>query len=144
MLSLIHISGDFNGQPVPVGAQRPQQFAHAVFVLADQRAFLAAFVAAAEDVQRTAAQALHPRQQLHRAVHPGAVDLLDELALVIGAGQQRRRQMVLQADLAFEHRGDLLRKGRVGVQPRHFVLVLVGHQLEAVSYTHLDVYKRQG
>ena len=38
-----------------------------------------------------------------------------------------------QPVVALEHRRHLGREGRVGVQARHFVLVLVGHQLEQVA-----------
>ena len=59
--------------------------------------------------------------------------MLDQLALVVVLGQQRGRQVVHQLVVAFVHRGDLVGERLVGVQPRHFVLVLVGHQLEQVA-----------
>ena len=34
---------------------------------------------------------------------------------------------------AFEHAFDFSRKPGIGVKPRHFVLVLVGHELEVIS-----------
>jgi hypothetical protein len=55
-------------------------------VLADQRALHAALFGAAEDVQRAAAQALELRQQAEGLAHPGAVLLLDQLALLVLLG----------------------------------------------------------
>jgi hypothetical protein len=74
------------------------------------------------------------RQQAEGLAHPGAERPLDQLALARSCfGQQRRRQVVHQLVVALELRGDLGGEGRVGVQARHLVLVLVGHQLEQVA-----------
>ncbi len=59
------------------------------------------------------------------------------MALVVAFGEQRRRQVELELVVAFEHGGDLVGEFRTGggirVEPRHFVFVLVGHQLEQVA-----------
>ena len=49
------------------------------------------------------------------------------------APQQRRREVELEAQLAFKRGCHLPRKRAVGVEPRHLILILVGHQLEGVA-----------
>ena len=51
---------------------------------------------------------------------------------LVAACKQRRREMESEADIAFEFLSELLAKSVVGIEPRHLIFVLVGHQLEQV------------
>ena len=55
------------------------------------------------------------------------------MALGVRFRHDRRRQVELELDVAFEHGRNLRLEGAVRVQARHFVLVLVGHQLVEVA-----------
>jgi hypothetical protein len=53
--------------------------------------------------------------------------------LSLRLAMMRRRKVVVQREVAFEHRVDLVQEGGVGVQARDLVFVLVRHQLEQVT-----------
>ena len=55
------------------------------------------------------------------------------MALLILGGRRRRRQVVDHAVVALEHAGDALAEGRIGVQARDLVLILVGHEFEQIA-----------
>ena len=110
-----------------------QQAAHRRAVFKNQRALRLALGRMAEHVERRAAQAFQLGQHAERLQHPRAIFLLDQMALRIRFCHDRWRQVELELDVALEHGGDLRLEGAVRVQARHFVLVLVRHQLVEVA-----------
>ncbi len=78
---------------------------------------------------------LKRREHLEGAHHPRAeADLARLAGRRIGLGEQRRRQMEFEAEVvAAELVRHLLEEIAVGVEPRHLVFVLVGHQLEQIA-----------
>src|SRR3546814_9839477 len=91
------------------------------------------FFGVAEYSERAAAQAAQLREQFERREHPRPVFLLLQLALGVALGQQRRGEVEVQLVVAVKLLFELLAEVAVGVQARHLVLVLVGHQLEEVA-----------
>ena len=57
---------------------------------------------------------------------------LEAAALRIDLRVKRRGKVIDHPVVAFEHAFELLPEGAVGMQPRHFVLVLVGKELGVV------------
>ena len=110
--------------------QSGDDFFNAGAVAVNQCALAAALFGVAEHIQRRAAQALEARQQPEGAGYPRAELAFLQLALVVAAGQQRRGQVVVDFEVAFEHGLDLFFKSALRVQARHLVLVFVGHQLK--------------
>ena len=89
---------------------------------------------AAERVEGGAAQPLEAGQQAEGAQHPGAVaPFLQMAGDGIPVGQQRRRQMDLEAVPALELGAELVQERAVGPEPGDLVLVLDRHQLEQVA-----------
>ncbi len=126
------LRGELQALGRAVGVEAAQQFGNRLAVLADQGAFLLAFRRMAEGVERGAAQHLERREQLECRPHPRAELALDEFALGIALAPQRRGQVVMALEIALELLLQLFGKRRVGLQPRHFVLVFVGHELEQI------------
>src|SRR6266566_1988122 len=125
---------DLHGELSVLAVQVLEQLGDGRLVLADQPSFGLALPAHPEDIERRAAQALQFRQNAERGHHPGSELRLPRLAGArIGLVEDRRSKVEFQLVAAFEHAFDLAREPRIGVEPRHFVLVLVGHQLEVVS-----------
>ena len=91
-------------------------------VLADQRALGAALLGAAEHVQRRAAQALEPRQHAEAGQHGRArTCAFAARPCRCVLAMQRRRQVVVELEVAFEHRADLAPGSRcrcAGAPPR--------------------------
>ncbi|SAI33726.1 Uncharacterised protein [Bordetella trematum] len=113
-----------------VDRQMGQQGLDQVFVLADERTFHAALRRVAEGVGPGAAYALAARQPAQCAQGARAEGHFARHAAVrVLAGQQRRRHVKAQGEVAFELFGQLRGEAAVGVEARDFVLVLVGHQL---------------
>ena len=103
-------------------------------VVFDQLPLVPPFVGLAEDVERATAQSLELCEHLEGGQHPGAeLPLLQFTGNGIALGDRRRREVVLDRVAVFELRVELRQKCRVGVQPRDFELVLVGHQLVQVA-----------
>src|SRR5690606_6505424 len=125
-------AGDVGGEVDVARVQPLQQHRHGLLVFADQGALAAAFGGVAEQVQRSAAQAAQFRQHAERGEHPAAVFPLLQLALGVLLRQQRRGEVELQLVVALELLREAAPELAAGVQARHFVLVLVGHQLEEV------------
>ena len=109
-----------------------QQFLNTGHVLRDQRALHPAFFGSAKGVQRRAAQGLEAGQNPEGGQHPRAESLLLQLALGVFLRDHRRRQVVIELEIAFKHGPHLVVETAVSMQPCHFILVLVGHQLEQV------------
>ena len=102
-------------------------------VFADETPLHPALPGIAEHVDERAAQAPQPRQDLEDAKDPPPIGPLAQLAgCGIARGKQRRSQMKLQPEVALELLAQVLQKPAVGIEPRHFVFVLVGHQLEQI------------
>ena len=125
---------DFHRERVIGAAQLADEFFDRYLVLADQLAFPAPLLRITENVECGATQTAQLRQQLECSEHPGAVLRLAQFARSrIALCKKRRRQMEVKFVVAFKPGLDLLHESRIGVQPRHFVLVLVGKQLEVVA-----------
>ena len=122
--------------------QARQQAGDGVAVLRNERALGAPLGAVAENIQRTAAQAAQLRKDAERTHHPRPEFALDQVAMAVTFGQQRRRHMKFHLVVAFEHVRDLAGEGGVGMQPRDFILVLVGHELEVVARHRLGQPQR--
>ena len=113
--------------------QRGQNLVQACAVFDNQGALRTALCGPPKHIQRRAAQTLEPREDFEGRQHGRAELLLLQLALFIAPGQQRWRQVVVELEIAFEHAVDPLQERSIGMQARHFVLVLVGHELEQVA-----------
>src|SRR6185312_5958028 len=115
--------------------ERPDDFVEHRLVIGNQLALGAALQGAAERIEWRAAQTLELREQAeHRQYPRPEVHLARQPGRLVAARKQRRRQMKLVAQIvAAEFGFDLLLEGAVGVEPRHLVLVLVGHELEQVT-----------
>jgi hypothetical protein len=120
---------------VPVAVlEAVSQLAHEGEVARAQLAFGLAFTRVAEGVEGRAAQAFEARQRREHRHQPAAeLHLGRHVGTRLPARQQRRRQVEGQLVVAVELRRDLRAEGRVGMQARHFVLVLVSHHLEQVA-----------
>src|SRR5690606_27743578 len=105
---------DAHGDRQVVAREAGQQFADRALVLLDERTLLAALLGTAEDVEGSAAQAAQLRQRAKGLHHPGTILALDELALAVAPGEQRRREMEAQADVALELALQLLPEAAVG------------------------------
>ena len=125
---------DFHRKRVVVAAQLADEFLDRHLVRADQLAFHAPLLRIAENVECGATHSAQLRQQFECSKYPGAILRLAQFTRSrIALCQKRRRQMEVKFVVAFELGFDLLHESRIGVQPRHFVLVLVGKQLEVVA-----------
>src|SRR5262249_27577999 len=99
----------------------------------DEAALGAALLRVAEHVERRAAQTPHAREDSEGAEYPGAIGALAQLpARRIARGEERRRQMKPQPEVALELLVQVGKKRAVGIEARPLVLVLVGHQLEEI------------
>src|SRR5450830_1360151 len=132
-LDLLRHLGQIKRQGMALGAQAGAQLLHQRLVLGDQGALSAALFGAAEHVKRRAAQALEPSQQPEAGEHGRPERLLDQVALGVLLGKQGRRQVVVELVITLELLPDAGQEGRIAVQARHLVLVLVGHQLEGLA-----------
>ena len=136
MAKTLDLLGDARHLDCRGQAVRPQandELFHGVAVLADQFAFAAALFGVAKHIEGGATQTFEPCQQTKGAAYPGAVAAFDELAALVLARQQRWGQVMNDAVIALEQAFDFLHKAWVGVQARHLVFVLVGHELEQVT-----------
>ncbi len=127
------LRGELQALGRAVGVEAAQQFGDRFAVLTDQGALLLALCRMAEGVERGAAQHLERREQPESHAHPRAELALDQLALGIALAPQRRREVVMALEMAFELLLQLFGKRRVGLQPGDFVLVFVGHELEQMA-----------
>ena len=120
---------ELHGALVALGREAAQRALDQAAVLADERALDPAHLRVAERIERGAAQTPHRDQQPEHPLEPRAER---ELPLHAERPQERRMELVAHlglAQLRLDRRADL----RPEVQPRHLVLVLVGHQLEEVA-----------
>src|SRR5437763_16739120 len=92
-LDLLRHARDLDRQRVVAGRQRLQQLLDRGAIFPDQRALGAALRGATEDIERRAAQALEPGEQLEQPHRPRAEFLLEQLALVVAPGDRGRREM---------------------------------------------------
>jgi len=86
-------AGDLHRQRQAVVIQAIQQHLHSGLVISDQLALHAPLFGAAEHVEAAATQELQLRQQAKRLEHPRAVFLLQQPALLVLLGEQRRCQV---------------------------------------------------
>src|SRR3989454_10970563 len=125
---------DLRRELLVLAVQLLEQLGDGRLVLADQPPFGLALLAHPEEVERRAAQALQFRENAERRHHPGAELRLPRLTGArIGLVEDRWSKVAFEPVAAFEHAFDFSRKPGIGVKPRHFVLVLVGHELEVIS-----------
>ena len=97
----------------------------------DQRTLGATFGGVAEYVECRAAQPLQPREQPQRGLDPWPeCALLRPSSRVALRRQEGRREVILDREVAVEFEPELVEEAGPHMQPRHLVLVLVGHQLE--------------
>ena len=88
----------------------------------------------AEDIEGRAAQAPQPGQPAEGGEHPGAEgELADAPGGRVGPGQEGRGEVEAQAEVALELAVHRLAEARIAEQAGHFVLVLVGQQLEVMA-----------
>src|SRR4051794_38049399 len=84
-----------------------------------------------EWIKRRTAQKLETGQYPKGRFDPWSECALERPAASIApGGQQRRRQVILDLEVTLEFVAQPLLEASARMQPRHFVLVLVGHQLE--------------
>src|SRR5690606_27092320 len=95
-LDLVGQLGDVQCQRMVAGVQLFEQFFHGTAVFANQRPLGASLFGAAEHIQRGAPQELQRCQQAESSEHVPAELLLHQLALLVGLGNQGRRQMHLE------------------------------------------------
>src|SRR5579883_423357 len=142
MAEAAHLLGqlrDLDGKREILRAKRGGEFADYRLVFADETALHAALLGAAENVEGGAAQPAHFCKEREGAEDPGAVAALLKLAGVgIARGEEGRRQMEFEGEVAFELLMKLLQERAIGVEPRDLVLVLIGHQLEEVARDRLS------
>src|SRR6516164_2251358 len=111
-------------------------------IVVDQPALGAAFFRAPKRIKGRAAQEFKLRQQAERVDHPAAIFLLLQAAGFVALCKDRRRQIEFEAVVALEPVRQFSGKAAVGIEPRDFVLVLVGHQLEQVFRNCLGEFGR--
>ena len=137
--------GDLQRSRVVLRRQAGEQLIDGLLVLGDELALQAPLAGVAEQIERRAAQALQGGEDLEQRPHPGAEAHLARLAGErIDAREQRRREVVDDPVVALEHAFQLAREFAVGVQPRHFVLVLVRKQLRVVARYCFGEFGRPG
>ena len=125
--------GERNGKRMILRREALKQFIDKRFVVADQLAFGAPFLGTPEQVERRAAQEAEFCHETESRHHPRAEGRLDRAALRVLAAHDRRREMELVAQVAFEGGRHLLRESAVGVEPRDLVFVLDREQLEIIA-----------
>src|SRR5262249_60880086 len=105
------------------------------FLIADELALGLALLRMAEWIKRRPAQELEFRNEHESGKDPRAEGHLFRLAgkLVRARKQGRGEENVQTQMIAAQLVPDLICKAAIGIEPRHFVLVLVGHELEQVA-----------
>ena len=131
--NLFRDRGDIDRQGVVVEGQPVEQFRHDFFVVGDQLPLRAPFGGLAEGVQRAAAQKTQFRDHAEQRHHPGSQLHLAQMAgHRVALGEQRRRHVEAEPVVAVELFLKLPAELAAGVEPGHFVLVLVGEQLVVI------------
>src|SRR5260370_26642805 len=98
------------------GGEKDDDFLEHSLIFANQAPLDSAFLAAAKDVERCAAQSSQLCQNAENGDHPGSVDAFAQIsALRIAVGKQRRGQMEVQLVGSFEAIGDPLTEIRFRV-----------------------------
>src|SRR6202040_32534 len=122
---------DLDRERMVVVVEPHRDLAQDLLVVRNQQPLLSSLGGAAENIQWRAAHPAQPCQELEQLEHPSAEDsLARDASARIAAREHRRRQMKFEAQLALELSAQFLLERAVGIEPRHFVFVLVGHELE--------------
>src|SRR5262249_5324731 len=111
---LLRQRGDLDRERMVLGAEDRHDLAQQHLIVCDELRFHATFPRVAEDVEGGAAKSAQPRQQSKDVTHPTSERALAQLAACgIARGEDRRRQMIAQLEIAFELPVQLLQKGAV-------------------------------
>src|SRR5580704_4133663 len=97
--NLLRQRSDLDGERVVCGIELRGELAQRRLVVRNQAPFHATLLRAPEEVERRAAQAAQPRQQLEGGKYPRTEGALLELTgRLVPCGEERRRQMEFQAE----------------------------------------------
>lgn len=129
--------GDRQRQGQTLRAESRKEFLHGRPIALDQRPLLAPLGGPAEGIESRAAQEAKLGEQLESMAHPTAVAALDQMPFGVAAGEERRREVEGEAHGPIETRAQPIEEASFCVEPRHLVLVLIGHQLEQIPRDRL-------